>query len=293
MNATHPYRLSWGSKTVLVTGATGSFGRSLVEKLIQDESVSTIRCFSRDELKQWQMKRDLPSPKLRFLIGDVRDSERLESALAGVDIVVHAAAMKQVPACTYNPFEAVKTNILGTQNVISACVKAQVKMAVFLSSDKAVDPVNLYGATKLVAEQLWLGANQFSDTTFAVTRWGNVIGSRGSAVELFVEQAKTGEVTITDPSMTRFWISLDAATDFLWGVVGQNQPGIFTPALKSSRVVDVAKLLAPKAKLNVIGIRQGEKLHETLGTNYFSNDKARLMGKKELSRVLRQTLHSK
>lgn len=281
--------------TVVITGGTGSFGQALTKRLIHDPEVNIIRVFSRDELKQSEMARHITSDKLRFFIGDTRDEARLISAFKDADIVIHAAALKQVPACEYNPNEAVKTNIFGTQNVISACIKNNVKMAVLLSTDKAVDPVNLYGATKLVAEKIWLNANQFSETGFAVTRWGNVIASRGSVIPLFQEQAKTGTVTITDKRMTRFLLTLDEAVDFLWGVAQTGVGGLYIPSLKSARVVDIAKVVAPKAKIVYVGIREGEKIHETLGSDYFSNDKLRLQDiswvRRKLDAFLRKTKH--
>jgi UDP-N-acetylglucosamine 4,6-dehydratase len=225
------------------------------------------------------MQKVFSSPKLRYFIGDVRDEARMESACRGVDIVVHAAAMKQVPACEYNPYEAVKTNIIGTHNVISACVKNGVKKAVFITSDKAVDPVNLYGATKMVAEKLWLDSNKMSKTMFSVGRWGNVMGSRGSVIPLFEKQTSEGKtITITDERMTRFWMTIEDATKFIWGCIGKMKGGeTFVPDLKSCLITDLAKVINPHWKFKVIGIRNGEKLHETLGEGYVSNDPKRLL----------------
>lgn len=274
--------------TVVVTGGTGSFGQALIRFLISQSGVGTIRCLSRDEFKQSEMAKEIASPKLRYFIGDVRDKERLQSAFRGADIVIHAAAMKQVPACEYNPKEAVRTNIKGTLNVIEACIDQQVDKALLISSDKAVDPVNLYGATKMVAEKVWLNANNLHQTKFAFSRWGNVVGSRGSVIPLFRQQAKQGKLTLTHKDMTRFWITLDEAVEFAWQSVQIMKGGeVYIPNLRSSKVLDIAKSIAPKAKIEYVGIRQGEKLHETLGEGYKSNDPKRLMSLKEVYKLLR------
>lgn len=274
-------------KTIVLLGGTGSFCTHFTKFLIDRPEIGTIRIFSRDEFKQSEMQKKLNSDKLRFFIGDVRDEKRVQSALYQADIVIHAAAMKQVPACEYNPQEAVKTNIGGTENVISACLDQGVERAIFISTDKAVDPINLYGSTKLVAEKVWLNANNVHRTKFSLTRWGNVISSRGSVIPLFEEQAKTGTVTVTHKDMTRFLISLDEAVEFAWFVLGTMTGGeTFIPELPSARVVDIARLVAPRAEIEYIGVREGEKLHETLGARYFSNDKHRLLDMKELKKLL-------
>jgi UDP-N-acetylglucosamine 4,6-dehydratase len=291
MSSTLGYDVSFNSepKTVVITGGVGSFGQAFTKFLIGRPEIGTIRIFSRDEFKQSEMQKKFTSSKLRFFIGDVRDENRVQSALSGADIVIHAAAMKQVPACEYNPQEAIKTNITGTENVINACIEQGVGRAVFISTDKAVDPVNLYGATKKVAEKVWINANNLHKTKFSLTRWGNVVGSRGSVIPLFKEQAKTGTVTVTHKDMTRFLITLDEAVEYVWWVLGHMEGGeAFVPDIKSAKVVDIAKFVAPKAKIKFIGIREGEKLHETLGAKYFSNDKHRLMDIKELKDFLCQ-----
>lgn len=287
MTSTLGYEIVYNPKTVVITGGTGTFGSALAEFLVNQPGIQTVRIFSRDEFKQSEMQKKLKSPKLRYFVGDVRDEPRLQSALYGAHIVIHAAAMKQVPACEYNPREAVKTNIKGTENVISACLDQGVERAIFISTDKAVDPVNLYGCTKLVAEKVWLNANNVHRTKFSITRWGNVLGSRGSVIPLFKEQAKTGTLTITDKDMTRFWITIEQAVEFAWDSLTTMRGGeTFIPELRSARVVDLAKAIAPKAKLNFIGIRPGEKVHETLAPGYVSSDKKRLLSFKELCTIL-------
>ncbi len=226
--------------------------------------------FSRDELKQSELRRDLDDERLRYLIGDVRDLPRLTRAMRGVDVVVHAAALKQVPACEYNPFEAVQTNVVGAENVVSAAIENDVPLTMALSSDKAVNPVNLYGATKLCAEKIVTQGNTYaadSPARFASVRYGNVVGSRGSVIPLFKAQAQSGVLTITDERMTRFWITLEQAVDFVIDSLGRMGGGeIFVPRLPSMRVVDIAEALAPDAEHRVIGIRPGEKIHEILLT---------------------------
>lgn len=273
--------------TVVITGGTGSFGRHLAKFMVERPEIGTIRIFSRDELKQSEMQKELSSLKLRYFIGDVRDEKRLQSAFYQADVVIHAAAMKQVGACEYNPKEAVKTNIIGTENVISACLDQGVERAIFISTDKSVDPVNLYGATKLVAEKIWLNANNIGRTKFSFTRWGNVINSRGSVMNVFREQAKTGIVTVTHKHMTRFLISLDEAVRFLWESLGKMRGGeVFIPELKSAWVKDIAKALAPGAKIQYIGKRQGEKIHEKLDRNYTSSSPHRLLSFREVRKIL-------
>jgi len=260
------------NKIILVTGGTGSFGKTFITELLLHHNPKVIRIFSRDELKQWQMEqefRSMPqSEKLRFFIGDVRDKERLLRAMQNVDFVVHAAALKQVPACEYNPIEAIKTNVMGAINVIDAALDCHVDRVVALSTDKASQPINLYGATKLCSDKLFIQANNYSGSTrtrFSVVRYGNVMGSRGSIVPLFFEQAKKGELTITDKKMTRFWINLEEAVKFVLDAFDIMQGGeLFVPKIPSIRITDLAKAIAPKAKIKIVGIRPGEKLHESL-----------------------------
>ena len=262
-------------KTVLVTGGTGTFGRAFVKKLLAESQTKKIIIFSRDEFKQSEMQNDLADHKdrLRFFIGDIRDLSRLERAFEGVDIVVHAAALKQVPAIEFNPMEAVKTNILGSQNVIEASLNKNIDTAILISSDKAVQPINLYGATKLSAERLFVAANVYPGdklrTKFSVVRYGNVIGSRGSLIEMIEKQKKSGVIKLTDDRMTRFWISIDRVLDIILENIGNIEGGeIFVPKMKSLKVSDVIRFLAPECKIEVIGIRPGEKLHEALITEY-------------------------
>lgn len=256
---------------ILVTGGTGSFGRAFVRRLLRERADCTIRIYSRDELKQYEMAREFGhDPRLRFFIGDVRDRDRLERALYGVDWLVHAAALKQVHLCEYNPAEAVKTNVLGAQNVIDAAIDAGVAKVVALSTDKAVNPVNLYGASKLCAEKLFVHGSAYTgprETRFACVRYGNVLGSRGSVVPLFLEQAPTGVLPITDLRMTRFWITLDQAVSLVLQVLSDMRGGeIYVPKIPSMRMVDLARAIAPEAMLKEIGMRPGEKLHEMLLT---------------------------
>lgn len=261
-------------KTVLITGGTGTFGRAFIARLLSVPGVAKIIIFSRDELKQSQIQNMYPNEKrLRYFIGDIRDLDRLKLAFVGVDIVVHAAALKQVPATEYNPFEAVKTNIVGSQNVIDAALAAGVSKALLVSSDKAVEPINLYGATKLAAEKLFVAANAYSNekrpTVFSVVRYGNVIGSRGSLIELVDKLRPTGRIPLTDKRMTRFWIRIEQVMNIVLECLSIMQGGeIFIPKMKNMRVLDVIKLLAPECKIDDIGIRPGEKLHETLITEY-------------------------
>lgn len=257
--------------TVLVTGGTGSFGTAFVQRLLSENPGVTVRVFSRDELKQSEMAgRFGHDPRLRFFLGDVRDLARLKRAMCGADLVVHAAAMKQVPACEYNPFEAVQTNVLGSQNIVDAAIDSGVRRVVALSTDKAVNPVNLYGATKLCEEKLIVQGNAYaghSDTTLACVRYGNVVGSRGSVVPLFRRQLAEGRLTITDERMTRFWITLDQAVDLVLFALEHMVGGeVFIPKIPSMRVTDLAAAMAPGVGYDVIGIRPGEKLHEALLT---------------------------
>lgn len=256
-------------KHVLVTGGTGSFGRALVRRVLDSSSARRVVVFSRDELKQFEMAQEFQGePRIRFFIGDVRDPNRLLRAFDGVDIVVHAAALKQVPAVEYNPIEAVKTNIHGAENVINAALDCKVKQVVALSTDKASSPVNLYGATKLVSDKLFINGNAYVGggcTTFSVVRYGNVAGSRGSIIPLFRRLAASGEIPITDERMTRFWITLSEGVQFVLDSIQRMRGGeLFVPKLRSVRVVDLAMAVAPSAQLRRIGIRPGEKLHEEM-----------------------------
>lgn len=261
----------FNDKTILITGGTGSLGRKLAEILLKTDQCKKIIIFSRDEFKQHDMNIHLNDTKnkLRFFLGDVRDLPRLERAFAGVDIVIHAAALKQVPAIEYNPMEAIKTNIIGTQNVINASINNGIKKTLFISTDKAVSPVNLYGATKLCAEKLILSANVYRRSEksgiFSVVRYGNVIGSRGSFIEIINKQKNSGKITLTDERMTRFWITLDEAVDLVLDALYLMKRGeIFIPKLSSMRVLDLIKAMAPTCKIKVVGIRPGEKIHEVL-----------------------------
>ena len=255
-------------KTILITGGTGSFGKAFVKLALKEFSPKKIIIYSRDEFKQYEMAKKFNSDKLRFFIGDVRDSQRLFRALAGVDFVVHAAAMKQVPASEYNPFEAVQTNIIGAQNLINACLDMGVKKVVALSTDKACNPVNLYGATKLCSDKLFIAANAYAGklvTRFSVVRYGNVIGSRGSVVPLFKELKAKGEIPVTDDRMTRFWITLPAAVRFVLGSFEIMKGGeLYIPKIPSMKITDLAQAIAPECKQKIIGIRPGEKLHEIM-----------------------------
>jgi UDP-N-acetylglucosamine 4,6-dehydratase len=258
-------------KTILITGGTGSFGVRLVETVLRDHDPAAVRIFSRDELKQSELQRRFSDEsRLRYLIGDIRDLPRLIRATRGVDVIVHAAALKQVPACEYNPFEAVQTNVMGAENVVSAAIENDVPLTIALSTDKAVNPVNLYGATKLCAEKITVQGNAYATDTparFSVVRYGNVVGSRGSVIPLFKAQAATGVLTITDERMTRFWITLEQAVQFVIDCLGRMNGGeIFVPKIPSMSVVDIAEVLAPEAERRIIGIRPGEKLHEVLLT---------------------------
>jgi UDP-N-acetylglucosamine 4,6-dehydratase len=261
--------MDWSNQVILVTGGTGSFGKQFVEIMLNEYHPSKLIIFSRDELKQHEMRvMGFDHPSLRYFIGDVRDEERLRRAMNGVDIVVHAAALKQVPACEYNPMEAVKTNILGSSNVIDAALDAGVGKVLALSTDKAVNPVNLYGATKLAAEKLFVQSNAYaagSATRFACVRYGNVVGSRGSVVPIFIRQRQNGKLTLTDERMTRFWLTLEQGVRFVIRCVEEMQGGeVFVPKIPSTRIVDLAKVIAPEAEYEVTGIRPGEKLHEVL-----------------------------
>lgn len=258
-------------KVILVTGGTGSFGQKFTEIVLRDYSPKAIRIFSRGELLQLEMRQRYKNEaRLRFLIGDIRDRERVYRAMNGVDIVIHAAALKQVPTCEYNPIEAVRTNINGATNIIDAAIDSGVEKAIAISTDKAVLPVNLYGATKLVMERLFIQANVYTywrKTKFSCTRYGNVVGSRGSVIPLFLAQRDNGEITITDEGMTRFWITLEQGVRFVIHCIEKMLGGeVFIPKIPSMKITDLADAIAPDAKREIIGIRPGEKLHETLIT---------------------------
>jgi UDP-N-acetylglucosamine 4,6-dehydratase len=261
------------NKSILVTGGTGSFGKHLVKTIVNNYKPKRLVIFSRDELKQYDMQKELNEKKnlyLRFFIGDVRDKNRLEMAFKNVDIVIHAAALKQVESSEYNPYEAIQTNIIGSQNVISASFYNNVKKTIFISTDKATNPVNLYGATKLAAEKLFVAANNIkgkSSSAFSVVRYGNVIGSRGSVIPIFLKckKSKTKVVPITHKSMTRFLISLENGVNFVLSSLGLMSGGeIFVPKISSVKIVDLAKVILPGCKIKYIGIRRGEKLNELL-----------------------------
>ena len=255
-------------KTILVTGGTGSFGRRFVERLLSSYSPMKVIVFSRDELKQFEMAQVTNAPEMRYFIGDVRDRDRLRRAFAGVDVVVHAAALKQVPAAEYNPIECIKTNVLGAENVIEAAIDAGVERVIALSTDKAANPINLYGATKLCSDKLFVAANSLAGsapTRFSVVRYGNVVGSRGSVIPFFKERARSGRLPITDVRMTRFWITLEQGVDFVIQSLEVMYGGeIFVPKIPSMRMVDLASTIGPECELDVIGIRPGEKLHEMM-----------------------------
>lgn len=260
---------SWKDKTVLITGGTGSFGKKFTEIMLREHQPKKLIVFSRDELKQHEMqKAGFNHPSLRFFIGDVRDVDRLRRALRDVDVVVHAAALKQVPACEYNPMEAILTNIMGARNIIDAALDCGVERVVALSTDKAVNPVNLYGATKLCAEKLFVQSNAYtghSNTRFACVRYGNVVGSRGSVLPLFMEQKHTGKLTITDERMTRFWLTLEQGVRFAIQSTELMSGGeVFVPKIASMKVLDLAKTVGPTCTIDTVGIRPGEKLHEVL-----------------------------
>jgi UDP-N-acetylglucosamine 4,6-dehydratase/5-epimerase len=256
--------------SILVTGGTGSFGQVFVQRLFAKHRPDRVVIYSRDELKQFEMAQRLTQKQLRFFIGDVRDLARLERALKGVDLVVHAAALKQVPAAEYNPIECIKTNVIGAENVINACLNKGVHKVIALSTDKAVSPINLYGATKLCSDKLFIAANHLAGkegTRFAVVRYGNVIGSRGSVVPFFKDCSKTGKLPITDPRMTRFWIRLEDGADFVQGALSMMHGGeIFIPKVASMRITDLATAICARCTQETVGIRPGEKLHELLIT---------------------------
>lgn len=262
-------------KNILITGGTGSFGKEFAKTVLSlFPEVTRLVVFSRDELKQFEMAQEFPEsthPALRYFIGDVRDANRLRRAMEGIDTVIHAAALKQVPAAEYNPFECIKTNVLGAQNVIEACLDSGVKRVVALSTDKAAAPINLYGATKLCSDKLFTAANNIKghrDIKFSVVRYGNVMGSRGSVIPFFLEKKKTGVLPITDPTMTRFNISLQDGVDMvLWALENAQGGEIFVPKIPSYRITDLAMAIGPDCDHPVIGVRPGEKIHEEMITS--------------------------
>jgi UDP-N-acetylglucosamine 4,6-dehydratase len=284
--------MNWRDSVVLVTGGTGSFGKKFTEIMLKEYGPKKLIIFSRDELKQHEMRAGgFDHPNLRYFIGDVREVNRLQRAMHGVDVVVHAAALKQVPACEYNPIEAVLTNVMGARNVIEAALDSGVRKIMALSTDKAVSPINLYGGTKLVAEKLFIQANAYSGsgpTRFSCARYGNVVGSRGSVIPLLMEQRKNGKVTITDSRMTRFWITLEQGIRFVVRCIEQMHGGeVFVPKLPSMNIMELVKAVAPDCEIEYIGIRPGEKLHESL----ISDDEARHTLELD-DRYIVQPLHS-
>ncbi len=260
-------------KSVLITGGTGSFGKKCTEIILKKFQPNRLIIFSRDELKQFEMAQQFPDskyPSIRYFIGDVRDKERMYRAFHSVDYVIHAAALKQVPAAEYNPFEAVKTNILGAQNVINVAIDRGVKRVIALSTDKAANPINLYGATKLCSDKLFIAGNSYvgqDSTTFSVVRYGNVAGSRGSVIPFFLKCRENGVLPITDPRMTRFWITLEQGVNFVLSCLETMVGGeLFVPKIPSMNIMDLAKIIAPECSTDIVGIRPGEKLHEVMIT---------------------------
>jgi UDP-N-acetylglucosamine 4,6-dehydratase len=264
------------NKSILVTGGTGSFGQKFVRQLLAEHNPSRVVVYSRDELKQYEMSQAIQAPQLRYFIGDIRDCDRLERALHGIDTIVHAAAMKQVVAAEYNPIECIKTNIIGAENVVNAAINCGVKRVIALSTDKAVNPINLYGATKLCSDKLFIAGNHLAGTNgprFSVVRYGNVVGSRGSVLPLFQKLRATGRLPITDSRMTRFWITLEQGAGFVMRCLDLMRGGeVFVPKIPSMRITDFASAIAPECKQEIVGIRPGEKLHECM----IPRDEARL-----------------
>ena len=262
----------FNNKSILITGGTGSFGKKCTEMILKDYTPAKLIIFSRDEMKQFEMSQIFSQKEypIRYFIGDVRDKARLERAFDGIDYVIHAAALKQVPASERNPFEAIRTNVLGAENIINAAIDRDVKKVIALSTDKAANPVNLYGATKLCSDKLFIAGNSYSGwhhTRFSVVRYGNVIGSRGSVVPFFRKMRETGTLPITDPRMTRFWITLDQSVEFVLKCLEISVGGeLFVPKIPSMNIMDLATALAPDCKYETVGIRPGEKIHEVLIT---------------------------
>jgi UDP-N-acetylglucosamine 4,6-dehydratase len=261
-------QINWSEQTILITGGTGSFGKKFTAVVLKRLHPKKVIIFSRDELKQFEMQQQFNHSSLRFFIGDVRDKDRLHRAFHGVDIVIHAAALKQVPAAEYNPFEAIKTNILGAANIIDVAIDQSVKKVIALSTDKAANPINLYGATKLCSDKLFIAGNSYAakeNTRFSVVRYGNVVGSRGSVIPFFLQKKNTGVIPITDKRMTRFWITLEQGVEFVLSSLGWMKGGeIFVPKIPSMNIMDLAEAVAPNCQHEFVGIRPGEKLHEAL-----------------------------
>lgn len=257
-------------KSVLITGGTGSFGKAFVTRVLEDDEVTKLVVFSRDELKQFEMAEKINSPKLRYFLGDVRDYQRLLRATDGIDVIVHAAAMKQIPASEYNPMEAIKTNVIGAENIVNASIENGIQRVVALSTDKAANPANLYGATKLCSDKLMIAGNVLAGarpTRFSAVRYGNVLGSRGSVIPFFLDKAKTGSIPITDERMTRFWLTIQEGVKFVLDSFERMHGGeIFVPKIPSFKVTDVARVVCPGIPTHVVGIRPGEKLHEVMIT---------------------------
>ena len=255
-------------KVILVTGGTGSFGKRFTQTVLENYEPKKLIIFSRDEWKQSEMAREFRDPRIRFFIGDVRDKDRLQRAFDGVQVVIHAAALKQIPTAEYNPLEVIKTNVLGAANVIDAAIDRGVEKVVALSTDKAANPINLYGASKLCSDKLFIAANVYSgphETQFSVVRYGNVVGSRGSVIPLFLRMKETGRVPITDARMTRFWITLDQGVELVLNSLRYMRGGeIFVPKVPSMNIMDLAEAIAPGCETHVVGIRPGEKLHEVM-----------------------------
>lgn len=263
--------MNWSEQTIVLTGGTGSFGKKFVEIMLKEYKPKVIRIFSRDELKQYEMQKKFNDPSLRYFLGDIRDKDRVFRAFDGATMVIHAAALKQVPACEYNPFEAVKTNVLGAQNLVDAAIEHGIPHTIALSTDKAVNPTNLYGATKLCMERLFIAANSYSGdrpVRFSCVRYGNVAGSRGSVIPLFLQQRETGTLTITDQRMTRFWITLEQGVRLVIQAAETMHGGeVYVPKIPSMRITDLARVLGPDCKIKETGIRSGEKIHEVLLTD--------------------------
>ncbi len=259
---------SLSGKQILITGGSGSFGTAFLRFVLAGVRPKRLVVFSRDEYKQQLMQREFPQTELRFFLGDVRDYDRLKRAFCNIDCVIHAAALKQVPAAEYNPIECILTNVIGAENVIKAALDCNVARVLALSTDKAVNPINLYGASKLCADKLFVAANNLAGergTRFSVVRYGNVLGSRGSVVPLFRERAKEGVLPVTDERMTRFWISLEQSVRFVAGSLARMQGGeVFVPKIPSMKIIDLAKAIAPHARIDIVGVRAGEKIHEIL-----------------------------
>ena len=255
-------------KSLLITGGTGSFGKRFVATALERLELKRLVVLSRDELKQYEMQQVYDAPNLRYFLGDVRDPDRLHRAFDGIDVIVHAAALKQVPAAEFNPFEAIKTNVIGAENIINAAIDHGVQRVIALSTDKAANPINVYGATKLCSDKLFVAGNVYSgarDTRFAVVRYGNVVGSRGSVIPFFLSRRKTGVLPITDPRMTRFWITLQQGVDFVIDCIERMVGGeMFVPKIPSMNIMDLADAIAPECKHEIVGIRPGEKLHEVM-----------------------------